>query len=217
MLPSDWPLTALSIFSLPLVAPSLSALSLPCSPCPLTALFSIALSLQVSPDSAAEAAGLRLGDRVLGIRGVGYEPAMLSAEGLRAALRGELSATDAYVGEHVELLVKRGEAEARTVSLQRRAVPSTPSPSTVRSEMLADGRGRRVGYVRIKQFTETGTAELAAALEGMRASGAVGFVLDLRNNPGGQLTEALAQVRCLRSLLVTSGRFLLLLIASDCF
>ncbi len=48
-----------------------------------------------------------------------------------------------------------------------------------------------IGYVRLKQFQSTSTAELTAALDGFRAKGPLrGLVLDLRGNPGGLLDQA---------------------------
>ena len=184
----------------------------------------------VSPDSAAEAVGLRAGDRLLRIEGLDYELAALSAEGLHAALRGQLSAADvnaalaasddvagareggatgraaasATAGDDVRLLVRRSNApgdapadagEAEWVTLHRR--PAAPAPSWVRWASLGGRFGPRVGYLRIRQFTEAGTAELAATLAHLHASGVAGLVIDLRNNPGGQFTEALASASLL--------------------
>ena len=209
----------------------------------------------VSPDSAAEAVGLRAGDRLLRIEGLDCELAALSAEGLHAALRGQLSAADVNAalaatddvagareggatrrtaasvtaapvtaasvtaasvtaasvtaasvtaGDDVRLLVRRSNApgdapadagEAEWVTLHRR--PASPSPSWIRTASLGGRFGPRVGYLRIRQFTEAGTTELAAALAHLHASGVAGLVIDLRNNPGGQFTEALASASLL--------------------
>ena len=48
-----------------------------------------------------------------------------------------------------------------------------------------------VGYVRLKQFQATSTAEIRDALDAMRDQGELsGLVLDLRGNPGGLLEQA---------------------------
>ncbi|WP_437524056.1 MXAN_5808 family serine peptidase [Sorangium sp. So ce726] len=58
---------------------------------------------------------------------------------------------------------------------------------SVESRALEGG----VGYVRLKTFQATSTAELDAALDGLRSKGQLkGLVLDLRGNPGGLLDQA---------------------------
>ncbi len=59
-------------------------------------------------------------------------------------------------------------------------------PSVLHKRLPAD-----VGYVRLKQFQATSTAEIREAIEDMRDAGPLkGLVLDLRGNPGGLLDQA---------------------------
>ena len=48
----------------------------------------------------------------------------------------------------------------------------------------------KIGYVRLKQFTDTTTTDMVAALKRLRARGCNSMILDLRANPGGLLREA---------------------------
>lgn len=48
----------------------------------------------------------------------------------------------------------------------------------------------KVGYVKLTQFSEPTGAELEKALRDLKAKGATSFILDLRFNPGGLLTQA---------------------------
>jgi carboxyl-terminal processing protease len=50
----------------------------------------------------------------------------------------------------------------------------------------------KIGYVRLTGFGEKTTRELIGALKGLKEAGMRGLVLDLRNNPGGLLREAVA-------------------------
>jgi carboxyl-terminal processing protease len=52
----------------------------------------------------------------------------------------------------------------------------------------------QTGYVRIDDFAEHTEEELSDALENMQAKGMKRLVLDLRNNPGGQLDQAIRMV-----------------------
>ena len=49
-----------------------------------------------------------------------------------------------------------------------------------------------IGYVRLTQFNETTDREIAEALKQLGANALDGLVLDMRNNPGGLLNEAVA-------------------------
>jgi carboxyl-terminal processing protease len=59
---------------------------------------------------------------------------------------------------------------------------------TVRAAFMAD---RDTGYVRLQDFSETTDDELGRALEKLSASGMKKLVLDLRDNPGGPLDQAI--------------------------
>ena len=60
---------------------------------------------------------------------------------------------------------------------------------TVRTSfMMAPG----VGYIRLQDFSETSNAEVTQALTKLKAAGMEKLVLDLRDNPGGPLDQAIA-------------------------
>ena len=60
---------------------------------------------------------------------------------------------------------------------------------------------RRVGYVKIKQFTQNAALLAQTAISELQSQGARSFVLDLRDNPGGYLSQAVD----LASLFMSSG------------
>ena len=70
--------------------------------------------------------------------------------------------------------------------------------SNVTSEYNSD---RRVGYVKVKQFTQNAASLVQSALTDLQGQGARAFVLDLRDNPGGYLSQAVD----LASLFMSSG------------
>jgi carboxyl-terminal processing protease len=84
-----------------------------------------------------------------------------------------------------------------TISIKREGVPElidfvlmrdTIRVQSVRSRTLEEG----YGYIRLAQFQERSDRDLQKALEKLAAEkgGIKGLVLDLRNNPGGLLTQA---------------------------
>ena len=61
----------------------------------------------------------------------------------------------------------------------------------VDSRMERDADGDKVGYVAFHTFSEGAHGELRSAIEGLYRRGAQGLVLDLRDNGGGLLDEAI--------------------------
>ena len=54
---------------------------------------------------------------------------------------------------------------------------------TVTTELLKDG----IGYLKITEFDEITTDQFTEGLAELRASNIKGLIIDLRNNPGGNL------------------------------
>lgn len=124
--------------------------------------------------SPAEAAGLRPGDILRQADGV-------SLDGLDVFRAAQLVRGPA--GTAVSLIVERdGEQFPLEVTRARIELKS------VRSELLADN----LAYVRLSRFGERSDDELIEALEEVMAHNPAGLVLDLRRNPGGSLTTAVA-------------------------
>ncbi|KAH9558645.1 hypothetical protein CY35_06G018600 [Sphagnum magellanicum] len=89
--------------------------------------------------------------------------------------------------EEVELEV-HGDGGTRTLLLERRALPLPP----MKTRLLDTGDGHLVAYLRLHYFTHEGTKKMAAAIREGEALGVDGYILDLRNNPGGVFEEAIA-------------------------
>ena len=136
-----------------------------------------AVVTQVYPRTSAEEHGVREGDVITSIDG-------RSATGW--TLKQVTSALRGAPGSSVHLVFTRPDAsEQIAAQLERRVVhiPAVPF-----SAML-DGD---VGYVPLRQFSQTSAEETRAAIQRLVASGAHGLVLDLRHNGGGEVAEALA-------------------------
>ncbi|MFI2432555.1 S41 family peptidase [Streptomyces sp. NPDC018693] len=130
---------------------------------------------RVQSGSPAAAAGLRAGDRLISVDGRQVDG--LPVTDVVSLLRGD--ATDAAAGTPVTLRLERGtRAWSQTL---RRASLSTDS---VTVQKLAD----EVTVIRIGAFTKGVGESVRTAVR--KAPAGARFVLDLRGNSGGLVTEA---------------------------
>lgn len=132
-------------------------------------------------DTPAFRAGVQAGDRIVKING--QSAANLSLVDAVKILRGK-PGTDV------------------TISIARESLPEPKDFTLTRAEIKVDTvkdiNGNRefplgpdkIGYVHVNQFGEQTSEDLERALNILKRQGMKGFVLDLRNNPGGLLDQA---------------------------
>lgn len=129
------------------------------------------------PGTPAYKAGLRAGDVIAKIEGEPIDDWDLNSEVI-PNLKGPR-------GTSVNITLERpGEEAAIEVAVERDEIPlyTIKYAFRIRPE---------IGYVRISRFAETTGNELNAALESLGEESLEGLLLDLRDNPGGALTQAL--------------------------
>ena len=153
----------------------------------------------VSPidGTPASKAGILAGDIILQIDGKPIKDVPLDK--VVAELRGE-------VGSKVTLAIQRkATAKPVVVTLTREIIKVHPVSS--RAE------GGNVGYIRIKEFNELTNDEVKSAVADLSAKIPAdkmkGYILDLRNNPGGLLDQAVDVVNDFMSqgeIVSTRGR-----------
>ena len=125
--------------------------------------------------SPAKRAGLRQGDVI--VAADGHDLAGLSQQESVDRVKGP-------PGSEVRLTwVRDGKRYTKTVSRSTVTVP------VVASQLRSSG-GCQVGVVRLSQFSSGAHAEVYAALRKLQKRGAKVFVLDLRDNGGGLVSEA---------------------------
>lgn len=132
--------------------------------------------VSVISGSPADKAGLRSGDAIIAIDGAAAEE--LSVEDVVSLVRGP-------AGTSVTLsVVHPGEATPIDVPIVRDVIEVSP----VEWAMVP---GTKAAMVRIVQFSEGTVDELRTALAEAKTAGATSIVLDLRNDPGGLVDQAI--------------------------
>jgi carboxyl-terminal processing protease len=140
---------------------------------------------RVYPNSPAEAAGLKRGDMITSVGGV--DVSKMSPDDVAAKLLRGAEGTDAKIH-----LLRDGKPMDFTM---KRADYSFPS--------VTDSKIGDYAYIRLEDLGQNDSAdELKAALE--KHQDAKGFVLDLRDNPGGLVPNALLAA----SLIMEKGEIL---------
>jgi len=135
--------------------------------------------LTETPGAPADKAGLRYGDEIVAIDG--EDATNWDSQQIQDKVRGPR-------GQPVNITVNRvGEKSPVTIKIIRDAVPF---PSVRGVLMLKPG----IGYVAlVGGFNQSTEDEISAAIDQLRVQGMRQLlVLDLRNNPGGLLDEAVA-------------------------
>lgn len=125
---------------------------------------------QVYKDSPAREAGMQTGDKIIGVDGesiIGIDY-MLVIDRVRG-----------HEGEEVTITIVRGDKELDLTMVRRKVVSEQAEWHMIDDEL---------GYIQIYQFSGNASKLFHQAVEELLDQGAQGFVLDLRNNPGGDKT-----------------------------
>ena len=132
----------------------------------------------ISPidDTPASKAGLKAGDYIVKINDTQVQGKSLSEA--VDLMRGP-------VGSSIELTVRRrGEKKALTFNITREIIEI----QSVKSELLEEN----IGYIRLTSFNENSSDQIEKQITKLKKNKNLNsFILDLRNNPGGLLNQAI--------------------------
>lgn len=121
----------------------------------------------------AQNAGMRIGDLLLKVDSIAVQKKSTSEV-------SELLKGPANTG--VTVTVKRGD-DTLQFSLNRKKISLKNVPFYGKLD-------EKTGYIKLSDFTPNASAEVRNALVSLKAQGAIQLVLDLRDNPGGLINEA---------------------------
>ena len=132
--------------------------------------------LTVFKGSPAAKGGIKPGDEIVAVNGTTLKGA--SSEQATTRIKGR-------AGTSVTLTVVTGKKPPRKVKLKRARV----DVPVVESKMI-DRNGEKVAYVKLASFTSGAHTQVGDATRALVRKGAKAVVLDLRDNGGGLLQEA---------------------------
>lgn len=132
--------------------------------------------LTVFPGSPAAAGGVKAGDVITAVNGRSLRG--VPSQQATTRIKGR-------AGTPVTLTVVSGKAKPREIKLKRAHV----DVPVVKSRMLHSG-SEKVAYVELSSFTSGAHGEVNKATRDLIGKGAKAVVLDLRDNGGGLLNEA---------------------------
>lgn len=131
--------------------------------------------------SPAEKAGIQPRDRITKIEGTPTEN--LTLDEAASLMRGRIGTT-------VSLTIDRDDTPTQEILIVRDRITLNPVIAKLQKE-----KEDNIGYIRLTQFNANAPMELARAIGELEKKGADGYVLDLRNNPGGLLQAGIEVAR----------------------
>ena len=135
----------------------------------------------ISPidDTPAANAGIKSGDYIVRINGQQVQGKTLTEA--VDLMRGP-------VGSEIKLTVRRKNKKKALEFIIKRAVIEVKS---VDAKII--GENNKIGYLRLKSFNENSDKQLLKKIKNFETKNKLtGYILDLRNNPGGLLTQAIS-------------------------
>lgn len=129
----------------------------------------------VYDDTPAQRAGLDTGDVIVAVEGKSLEGVdqQRSTDRIKGPAGTEVTLTISREGKRREVVIERANVQVPVVESELRTVD-----------------GEKLGVVSLSQFSSGAHAELYTAIRELDEKGAKGFVLDLRGNGGGLVSEA---------------------------
>ena len=128
-----------------------------------------------------EGVGVLAGDKIVSVDDSTFVGKKMNNEKVMRTLRGKK-------GTQVKLgLLRAGVKEPLYFTVTRGDIPV----HSVDAKFIIEREGKKIGFIRVNKFGETTYKEFISALADLYAKGADRFIVDLRENSGGYMEQAI--------------------------
>jgi len=129
----------------------------------------------------SEGMGVLAGDKIVSVNDSAFTGKTITNERVMHALRGPKD-TQVTIG-----VVRSGTPEVLSFTITRGEIPV----HSVDAKFIIEEKGQKIGFVRVNRFGENTYNEFIAALASLKGQGATSYIVDLRENSGGYMDQAI--------------------------
>jgi len=140
----------------------------------------------------SEGVGVLAGDKIIEVNDTSFVGKHINNEKVMHTLRGEkgtqvtIGVLRAGVSDTLRYTITRGDIPVHSVDAK--FIIETSDRFAVRSQK---SDSRKIGFVRVNKFGENTYDEFLSALATLKSQGAEGYIVDLRENSGGFMEQAI--------------------------
>ena len=129
----------------------------------------------------SEGIGVLAGDKIVSVNDSVFTGKTVTNERVMHALRGP-EGTQVTIG-----VVRSGTPEVLSFTITRGKIPVY----SVDAKFIIEEKGEKIGFVRVNRFGENTYNEFMSALTSLKGQGATAYIVDLRENSGGYMDQAI--------------------------
>ena len=129
----------------------------------------------------SEGIGVLAGDKIVMVNDSNFTGKSITNEKVMHALRGP-KGTEVKIG-----VMRSGSDEVYEFTIIRGDIPV----HSVDAKFIIEEKGQKIGFVRVNRFGENTYDEFIAALTSLKGQGATAYIVDLRENSGGYMDQAI--------------------------
>ncbi len=150
----------------------------------------------VIPGGPSEGMGVLAGDKIVTVNDSAFTGKTITNEKVMHALRGPKD-TQVTIGvvrsgtpEVLSFTITRGEIPVHSVDAKF-IIEAKKAPHGTTSSVGDPAEAMKIGFVRVNRFGENTYNEFIAALTALKGQGATAYIVDLRENSGGYMDQAI--------------------------
>ncbi len=128
-----------------------------------------------------EGMGVLAGDKIVMVNDSNFTGKTITNEKVMHALRGP-KGTEVKIG-----IARSGTDEVLDFTITRGDIPV----HSVDAKFIIEAKGEKIGFVRVSRFAEKTYDEFISALATLKGQGATCYIIDLRENSGGYMDQAI--------------------------